>query len=490
MGIGDLWRTIEAKKRRLEMSTCASHDVSTGEYMEHQIPLSASLIWKQSTSYYMVSGLSAWNSNDVPFGISSSPLIAQKYSDLIMEFSNRYPDTRCVVVEIGAGHGILSYRIAANLSRRPAVKKQPLVLMTDFHDCVFRKHLENKASNDLVSLGYLNFAVVDLMSPPDALDLFIGGENIKLRDQIVVIVANYVMDSIPADIYRGSSEGLQRALVSLKKTRNGGLPNPDCMQISFVENDVKAENLNLNLKLQSGESALVPVAGIDALNKFIDTSETPMLIIVGDKMVDSRNDSWLQGVPGMDMHGRDGCVSCCVDPFVMEELLHDVKWSYHAIDPDEAFGISLYLVKSDLPLETDPFKGFTISDFDRLKGWISAPHSSIIGTLASSEIHELFEVSQYDFDLFFDVCWKLTSDIDIHEAEILACKCFENCFVLDSTELLRCALRTAQWLYSRSCFQSVNQMATIALQVQSESLQVQSESLLRCSLEKLKRLTQ
>ena len=63
---------------------------------------------------------------------------------------------RVCLVEIGAGHGILSYLLAKELRMR---ELNGVVICTDFHDTVFKKLLQLSWVREECVAGYLDFAV-------------------------------------------------------------------------------------------------------------------------------------------------------------------------------------------------------------------------------------------------------------------------------------------------------------------------------------------
>ena len=126
------------------------------------VPFSESKIWEIQQQYYEESLLEAWNI--VPFQISSNPLVAQQYMADVEKMLNdldkssqRGNDTgKVIMVEIGAGHGILSYLLAKELQLRNI---DGMVICTDFHDRLFVKLLELPWIKNVCAMGYLDFAV-------------------------------------------------------------------------------------------------------------------------------------------------------------------------------------------------------------------------------------------------------------------------------------------------------------------------------------------
>lgn len=88
------------------------------------IPFKCSPLWKLQNAFYSRQNLIAWNV--VPFQISSNRFVARLYVDRIRqawdaihpEMINQIkPSIAVTVVEVGAGHGMLSYLIAKEIQR-------------------------------------------------------------------------------------------------------------------------------------------------------------------------------------------------------------------------------------------------------------------------------------------------------------------------------------------------------------------------------------
>lgn len=80
---------------------------------------STSKRWTAQEEFYRFNMLKAWESNIVPYEVSSNSYVARQYINAIFEmtsYSNDLEHSLCIV-EIGAGHGILSYLMALELKK-------------------------------------------------------------------------------------------------------------------------------------------------------------------------------------------------------------------------------------------------------------------------------------------------------------------------------------------------------------------------------------
>jgi hypothetical protein len=123
------------------------------------VPFHLSNIWTIQQDFYQNSMLRAWDT--VPFQISSNTYVAQQYATEVERilrdsYHPNQPERSVCFVEIGAGHGILSYLLAKELFVR---QLNGMVICTDFHETVFVQLLELPWVREVCAGGYLDFAV-------------------------------------------------------------------------------------------------------------------------------------------------------------------------------------------------------------------------------------------------------------------------------------------------------------------------------------------
>lgn len=173
--------------------------------------LSSAPMWCRQNTYYATNQMAAW-AHVVPFEISSNTFIAHKYCDIIEATMMRHsgssfdvPKTSVCVLEIGAGHGILSYLMARELQRREdAANVSHQVICSDFHSGTFLQLLRLPWVYDLCARGCLDFAV--LKAQPSLMDqtavqLLYSKQDLRLlKFDVLIVVANYAFDSFPVDI--------------------------------------------------------------------------------------------------------------------------------------------------------------------------------------------------------------------------------------------------------------------------------------------------
>jgi hypothetical protein len=115
------------------------------------------------------------------------------------------------VIEIGAGHGSLSFLLSRELCSR---EYSTFVLATDFHDKIFRDLVEIEWIKRLCALGKLDYAVCkatseSILGSKFELTLLYSGK--KIADlgpfDSIVIIGNYAFDSFPVDVIISHPDG-------------------------------------------------------------------------------------------------------------------------------------------------------------------------------------------------------------------------------------------------------------------------------------------
>lgn len=192
--------------------------------LEHQQPFSSSLWWTLQRQYFEEKGFEAWRRAEVPQYVTTNPRIANSYAEMIFAC---YKDTveksgvdePLYILETGAGSGRFAFYLLKRLAwlcRQTQIPESSFrYVLSDFtktnldfwkmHPC-FQLFVEN---------GMLDMALFD-MTQPDVLQLQLSQQTIaanSLRHPLVVI-ANYVFDSIPQDLFYCHEKKLNAILVS------------------------------------------------------------------------------------------------------------------------------------------------------------------------------------------------------------------------------------------------------------------------------------
>jgi len=330
---------LSDKQRRMtDHTVIASGDEPV--VLESDVPLSSSVIWRLQRDFYVQRGLKAWTEDQVPSYITNNPFIAEIYAHIVFGFlSDCMRQTRAGaqplsnenplrILELGAGSGKFSYlflRKLADLMHAANIAASTVrYCMTDCSENLLQSWRLNTYLAGFVKQGMLvfeqlqadeiNSSFVDSSSPGSTQH---GGP--------LVLIANYVFDSLPQDAFVIKDGQILEALVTTTRKSDHN-PNSEAelkdLQLSYKNVEVPPnrypdESWNLILEqyrtgVPSG-TVLFPCAALKALQKLGQRTDGRMLLLAADKAIPHEEDLQLyQGPPAIEFHGP-GCFSQMVN---------------------------------------------------------------------------------------------------------------------------------------------------------------------------------
>lgn len=189
------------------------------------VKFSKSLLWGAQREYYDSLGVEAW-SDQVPFYVTSNPLIADQYARLLLRFfqdwtSQNPSDDGCFyILELGTGCGQFSFYL---LKRMRELQQQwglsainYCYVMSDFTQNNLSFWRSHPGLQSFLESGELDFAVFDLESDK-AITLQQSGTVLTKGDftRPLSVIANYLFDSVVADVFRVQDGAIYESLVNL-----------------------------------------------------------------------------------------------------------------------------------------------------------------------------------------------------------------------------------------------------------------------------------
>jgi tetratricopeptide (TPR) repeat protein len=310
--------------------------------LETDVPLSQSLIWRLQRDFYAQRGLKAWTEDLVPSYITNNPFIAEIYSEIVAGFISDCinlsqqeagplsPENPLRILELGAGTGKFSYLFLRKLTTLLQARKMPSQMvrysMADCSESLLAEWSSNRYLAEFVKAGILEFQLhrAEEDSASAATNSIVA-DPARQGPGPLVVIANYVFDSLPQDAFIIAGGEISEALVTthMSAAVSAGVPKLGDLQLSFRNVPVppgRYPNKSWNEILEhyrghlSGATVLFPSAALGLLQQLSQSSDGRMLVLAADKgFVREEDLSLLQGPPQLEFHASSNCFSQTVN---------------------------------------------------------------------------------------------------------------------------------------------------------------------------------
>ncbi len=296
--------------------------------LEEDMSFSESMVWRTSRDYYIEKGVSAW-SESVPFYITSNMFIANQYADILLATmqswvdKNRPPSPVCFsLLEIGAGCGQLAYSIIRLLNEKI---KALNISRFSFHYIISdlsEKALDFIASHPLfkpyIESGQCRFSCFDLEND-NSIELLPTGDHpadTLTTNAPLLLIANYLFDSLTSDVFYLNKSSIQESRVSLS-TDSSNLEEDtpkdwDKVKLSFNHVPIGKshyEEEEMNSLLYSYQNSvddthmIFPIGSLRAIQRLRQICQQPLFILLSDKCFNTVEEMRHQPAPYLDVHG-------------------------------------------------------------------------------------------------------------------------------------------------------------------------------------------
>jgi tetratricopeptide (TPR) repeat protein len=187
-------------------------------FLERDVPISRSMIWQWQRDSYAQRGLKSWTEDMVPQFITNNPFIAEIFARIVFGFICDCIDLRekkprplsaqnpLLILELGAGPGKFSFLFLRQLEAFLRSKEIPLNIvrycMTDCSGSLIETWRSNTYLSEFSDRGILQFEVLDASGEINS--PFVRGgasETIEQPQSPLIVIANYVFDSLPHDAF-------------------------------------------------------------------------------------------------------------------------------------------------------------------------------------------------------------------------------------------------------------------------------------------------
>jgi tetratricopeptide (TPR) repeat protein len=197
---------------------------------------SDSEMWSIMMNFYDAQGIRSWSKGIVPSFVTQNAFIGRSYARVIAGYiidlyqnKNRFdPAEKLYLIELGAGTGKLAFYILKSLDE---IKNrlnihfpvdQIVYVLTDFTESNVIFWEEHEALKPFVQQGRLDFAKFEAEND-DSLSLRVSG-NILTKGTVknpLVIIGNYLVDTLSQDIFQIDKGVLKEGLVSVQAKEQG-----------------------------------------------------------------------------------------------------------------------------------------------------------------------------------------------------------------------------------------------------------------------------
>ena len=292
------------------------------------LPLSQTVVWGWLRSYYEHRGVEAWSSGAVPHFITVNSFIAKSYAHVLhahladLAARGELDAAEPVhLVELGSGHGRFAYLLLRHLADLVALDPVPGLVLRYVATDLAERNLAFQAQHPLlaplIASGQLDQALFDCEVDTE-LVLRHSGERIAAggAGNRVLVVANYVFDSLRQDAFRVVDGVLQEGLVTVA----GHDREPDWTDAEFLGEleftydhvpvgpgryaDPALEEILAGYAAElSNTSFLVPVGGLACLRHLRALSRRGVFVLSADKGQNQIEELLWQGDPAPVGHG-------------------------------------------------------------------------------------------------------------------------------------------------------------------------------------------
>ncbi|RED63189.1 SAM-dependent methyltransferase [Cohnella lupini] len=282
-------------------------------------------LWELQRTYYEEQGIKAWQSGEVPQYITSNPIMAVAYAEIVFGMLQDraragFKAEPVTIVELGAGSGRLAFQIVKELRELMEFSGLSLppfrYVMTDLAVSNIEYWQRNSSLRPYVEQGVLDFGVFDAVKDSE-LRLTQSGDIVRTGElgQPVLVIANYVFDSLPQELVYVEDNKLYECLVDLQfpEGTGAGLSVSETLGTVTLDyhyrraTELESESypyrdvMELYQRQLEDSHVLFPEKGIDCLERLGRLSREGFVLLTADKG-DHRLENWEFAEPPKIIH--------------------------------------------------------------------------------------------------------------------------------------------------------------------------------------------
>jgi tetratricopeptide (TPR) repeat protein len=314
-----------------------SPEMGTNEnvILDDGVPLSKTKLWEYQKIFYTREGISAWQK--VPYYITSNPCIANAYANIIVRLiqewktkGNNDPSEPFYIIELAAGSGAFSFYLLKRITELFSVLNIPAhtiqYAMTDMAGKNIDFWMHHPAFEHHVNDRLLDFSKFNV-EKDDTIEFMLSGKKITSSNppkNPCIILANYIFDSIPQDLFYIDHNECYEGLTCLKTTSENvknDLPvKLDTIDISFSYRPISGayySNRALDSILDHFKNSIdegfftFPVASLECVDRLKLMCGNKLALLSSDKGYSRHQEYFRHSEPFFAFH--DNCFSMDVN---------------------------------------------------------------------------------------------------------------------------------------------------------------------------------
>lgn len=342
--------------------------------LEQGVRLAESSLWKFQRRFYDDRGVRAWSDRVVPTHITSNAFMADAYARVIMRVlqdcasqgsdgaMSLDPSEPVHVIELGAGSGYFAHLVLSKLidlqKRVTFAAPRVCYVATDFTRSNVEQWKQHPCLRPLADYGLFDAARFDAESDEE-IELELSGRTLapgRVANPVIVI-ANYVFDTLHHDVFRVRGSALEEGMATLRcepETDDPADANEllDRLRVDFeyrplvgrAYDDPVMEAVVREYAEELGDTALpFPTGAMACVRNLERLAGGRLVILSADKGYTRLSDLAGQGDPHIVHHGS---ISMMVNYHALGRYVEEAQDGFMMATTDRAASLEIALIST------------------------------------------------------------------------------------------------------------------------------------------------
>uniref|UniRef100_UPI0016241896 GNAT family N-acetyltransferase n=1 Tax=Teredinibacter franksiae TaxID=2761453 RepID=UPI0016241896 len=284
---------------------------------------SESPIWQKQRDFFECMGANAWRQGIVPHYVTSNPIMANAYVEMLMAFwQDNYANGTLkgneplYILELGAGSGVFSHAIVTQLIKRieksPLKQCKPVLIISDFVQSNLDFAKQHPKLKTYISKGHVDFALLDAGTDTSFL-LQLSQTRVSKAslNNPLAVIANYVFDGLTQDLVCVHYGKVFDGYMAIKEHQeNTPTSNPlvnepvyDWRPLDQPVQYYDEELIEHYLRYLDSNPVLIPTGAMRCIEHLQGYSQLPLLVLSADRGLSTLKQLRQQSEPGFASHG-------------------------------------------------------------------------------------------------------------------------------------------------------------------------------------------